>query len=62
MPTTIPEMTLVRISSKGMKLVGFFGISASSQCASWLVIPIVVGGALIRRRAFGRLARSLLDG
>ncbi len=28
MPTTIPEMTLVRISAKGMKLVGLVGKSA----------------------------------
>jgi len=36
---------------------GFLGISAESRRADWLVIPIVVGGDLVRRRAFGVFSR-----
>lgn len=40
-PTTIPEMTLVRISAKGMKLVGRVGMSAPSlRGAGGLVIQV----------------------
>ncbi|MEE8046123.1 MAG: hypothetical protein V3T49_04715 [Dehalococcoidia bacterium] len=43
MPTTIPEMTLVRISAKGMKLVGLVGISAEAVLgADGLVIQMFV--------------------
>ena len=45
MPTTIPEMTLARISDKGMRLEGFLGISAE--------IALGAGGLFIQMFATG---------